>query len=159
MGPDEQSAALARLRGEVDDPPTPLFLHWAGHSLAAEQDSLGVDGKDAIPLRLGEFLEGDDIIGGGGIDQDVDRAEALHNLAAHFLPPVLVGDIEDIAAGTVIDLADRVQRRRELVSIDVDQNRDGAALRQFLYGGQADPLGSAGDDGNFVFDVADECSS
>ena len=159
VGPDEQSPGLARLRGEVDDPSTPLSLHWASHGLAAEQNGLGVDGKDTIPLRLGELLEGNDIVGGGGIDQNVDRAEAPHELAVHFLPPVLVGNIQDIAAGTVVDLVDRVRRRRDLVGIDVDQGADGAAPRKFLNGGQADPLGSAGDDGNSVLEAADDCPS
>lgn len=159
VGPDEQSPALSRLRGEVDDPSTPLFLHWAGHGLAAEQNGLGVDGKDTIPLRLGELLEGNDIVSSGGIDQNVDRAEALHELSAHFLPPVLVGNIQDIAAGTVVDLVDGVRRRRNLVGIDVDKGADGAAPRKFLNGGQADPLGGAGDDGNSVLEATDGCPS
>src|SRR5690348_18093621 len=47
--------AAARDRGDIDDPPAGLLRdHLARGALEAEEDALGVDPVDAVPIRLGQ---------------------------------------------------------------------------------------------------------
>lgn len=44
------------LEEKVDDLPAALGLHQRDHFAGEQKRSLAVDGKDAVPLLLGEFL-------------------------------------------------------------------------------------------------------
>ena len=88
--------AEPRDRGDIDDPPAALPLHDRSHGLGQKHGAGEVDVDDLRPLLVGEAIEvgeGDRLIVGGVVDQDVEPAEAFDYIVDQALHLVALGHV------------------------------------------------------------------
>ena len=98
-------ACAARDRRDVDDPPAPaLRPHPDDRRLVHQERPPGVHIHDAVPLRRADFGDGVGDDGPGGVDHDIDPAEALERSREHGVDRGLVGDIRLDGDGAASDL-------------------------------------------------------
>src|SRR6185369_11943905 len=74
---DERPAALARVRGDVDDAPATRRFQ-VRHRLAHDEERTAqVDVEDPIPFLRGDRLEGPELEDAGAVDDGIEAAEPL----------------------------------------------------------------------------------
>ncbi len=144
-------AVLAADRGDVADPAVALCDHRRQHRLGDQERALGVDVHHAVPVRLGERLDGGGDQDAGIVDERVDRAEfrdrarhhrldlrlhrhvGMHRDRAPPAPPRLGHDlVEDVGlAGDVVE--------GKVEAPVGEAERDGAADAAARAGDECDP--------------------
>ena len=135
----------AGARGDVDDAPIALLDHLRQHRLGGEHHALQVGGDDLIEQFAGVLQKRRAARQAGGVDQDVDLAEAFVRGGDDAVDLLLVGGVglhgERLAAQR-LDLGGNLAR---VIRVDVGGDDDGALFGRHQARGAADTAASAGD--------------
>src|SRR5262249_61088844 len=78
---------------DVDDHAAPAGNHLARDALQAEEHALAVDAHDAVPVDFGEIHDVGAARDAGVVDERVDAAEGVGDLAHHLVDG---GDVADV---------------------------------------------------------------
>ncbi len=88
-------ASSARLRGHVDDlAALPLGHHGASHGLQGEKHAFGIHRELFVEAGFGDLQHGRHVEDRGVVDQNVDTAKALGDLAHHGVDGRLVAYVQ-----------------------------------------------------------------
>jgi len=148
--------------GDIDDRALVLQLdHLRRHFASAEEHAGQVDIDHRLPLRqthLGHLTifhaDGQAITQDAGIvDQPVDGTEVVGHLGDHMSHLLFIGDVTQVGTSVTTGSLASGHGFIEFFLVQIDQRQLGALGRQVLTHGTAQPLATASDDDDFVFQL------
>ena len=159
VGRDGLTAQLAHHGADVDDLAAALLDHVGDDSLGDDEGGVQVNVDDLAELGGGHVAHGDALDDAGVVDQDVDMAHFLRDLLDESVDGVLVGDVADIAVGVDAGLFVGGQALVHQLLLDVVEHDGGAAVRHSGGDGEADAVGSSGDQSDLAGQIKGFCST
>ena len=128
------------------------------HRLAAEERALQVDAQHAVEILFRNIEEVAGRDDAGIVDEDVDLAAEIQRRGEEIGDVVAIADIcAHETAGA--ERSEPLDRRRAGVGVDIRDDDPRPLGHEPLGDGIADPLGTAGDDGDPVFELHDAAPS
>ena len=153
VGGDGLAAQLGHHGADVDDLAMALLDHARDAGLGDDERRVQVDVDDlAEVLRL--HLEHRNALDDAGVvDQDVDDADLLADLGDGRLHGLLIGHVADVAMRLDALLGIGGQALVDQVLVDVVEDDGRARLGKRGGDGEADAVGSAGDQGDLALEA------
>ena len=147
----------ARDRGDVDDASRALLLHHRADGLGQQHRAGQVDVDDLGPFLVGQAVEigeGDRLVVGGIVHEDVEPAETLHDIVDQALDLVALGHIAGKGGGRNLVLFEIAGDSLGLVlALGIDDGDVAALRRQRMTDALAKPAIAAGDDSHPALEI------
>ncbi len=136
----------------VEDHAATLGHHGVGHGLCAVEDAAQVHVDHLVELLQRHFLQARVLGDAGVVDQHVDAAELVFDLADHGVDHGALGHVHHIAHRLGAQGLALFDGFVDAGLLDVADDDGGAFFCELEGGGQAYALGGAGDEADLVLE-------
>ena len=145
------AAQLAHHGADVDDLAVALLDHGGDDGLGNDEGSVQVHVDNLTELSGGHLAHGNTLDDTGVVNQDVDHADFLLNGGNQRIDGILIGNVAHITVGFDASLFVSGDSLVHQLLLDVVKADGRAALGHTAGNGEADAVGSAGNQGDLTF--------
>ena len=143
------------LGGQIDNFSVTLFLHTGKDRSGRQKCTFYIDSHHQIPFGRVDFIKrlaAYSVIDGGIVDQNINPAKSLEGFLGHGQRICFSGNVGLKEGGLPAEIFYLSDRLLEIVHVLAGDNHDPGALgSHFDSKRPAQPLGTAGHDGDFIF--------